>query len=81
MSSFSQLDVQSMNTTEFVEKNKTADSALVSKYGSTYKLSGNCQLSSSKVRINLELISLVDDELILSESYGFSDDNFFAIQD
>ena len=70
-----------MNTTEFVEKNKTADSALVSKYGSTYKLSGNYQLSSSKIWINLELISLVDDELILSDSYDFSDDNFFAIQD
>ena len=81
LSSYSQLDVQSMNTTEFVEQNKTADSALVSKYGSTYKLSGNYQLSASKVRINLELISLVDDELLLSDSYDFSDDNFFAIQD
>ena len=81
LSSYSQLDVQSMNTTEFVEENKTADSALVSKYGSKYKLSGNYQLSASKVRINLELISLVDDELLLSDSYDFSDDNFFAIQD
>ncbi|MDA8740275.1 hypothetical protein N9M73_04005 [Rhodobacteraceae bacterium] len=81
LSSYSQLDVQSMNTTEFVEQNKTANSALVSKYGSTYKLSGNYQLSASKVRINLELISLVDDELLLSDSYDFSDDNFFAIQD
>ena len=68
-----------MNTTEFVEKNKTADSALVSKYGSTYKLSGNYQLSSSKVRINLELISLVYNVVILWDSCDFSDDNFFAI--
>ena len=81
LASYSQLNVQSMNTTEFVEQNKTADSALVSQYGSTYKLSGNYQLSASKVRINLELISLVDDELLLSDSYDFSDDNFFAIQD
>ena len=81
LSSYSQLDVQSMNTTEFVEQNNTADSDLFSKYGSTYKLSGNYQLSASKVRINLELISLVDDELLLSDSYDFSDNNFFAIQD
>ena len=46
-----QLDFQSMKTAEFIEKNKTADSTLVSKYGTTYKLLGNYPISSSKVRI------------------------------
>ena len=45
LSSYSQLAVQSMNTTEYITKENISDKDLVSKYGIDYKIFGNFQVS------------------------------------
>ena len=81
LSSYSQLAVQSMNTTEYITKENISDKDLVSKYGIDYKIFGNFQVSGKKIRINFELINLNSNEIILSEKYDFNNNDFFQVQD
>ena len=81
LSNYTQLVVQSTNTTDYIEQNKLPDQKIAADYGVQYKLIGAYQVASEKIRINVELFEIANQSIVWSKKYDFQDTDIFTVQD
>ena len=81
LSNYSQIDVQSSNTTEYIEKNELSDDIIAKEYGVRYKVGGAYQVFTGQMRVNVELQDISDNSLIWSKKFDFDGASILKVQD